>query len=145
MKINLNSTAGELQPGPYLANPEVAITLKKIDNYNQYLKDMKEIGYGPIEVNPVIDKKETKQHLDQEHRPDWFPKTEDALEKWKSAYNAILSMEIEYQHKWDELEIDNPKLKLEDFRDRLIDELKQTYSTKTIGRIKRAGDNGWLK
>jgi hypothetical protein len=71
----------------------------------------------------------------------YLPKTETAIKKWKDVYGVIQNMRNQAADS-DALELLIPKLA--DFRDRIKQELSLVYCEKTISRIIKAGDAGFL-
>jgi len=71
----------------------------------------------------------------------YIPKTEAARKKWRDIYKCIVDY-VEELSESDDDEIFVPKL--EDYCSRIISELNIKISTKTISRIKMAGDAGLL-
>lgn len=91
------------------------------------VQDARHLGEEPIDVDDNNNYK--------------IPKTPAARKKWKDAYAAIRNMQNEAADS-DDYERYIPKLA--DYRDRIKQDLEQEYCEKTISRIKKAGDAGYL-
>ena len=129
VNIMLNHTIGNVQPDAvYNINPYAAVAYQNADAYADIAKRLQDDSSSEA----------------SESLPAWFPKTEITRERWKSAYRVMKSLEGTYREKWEQLEIKSAKVTQADYRDALIEELNLDFSTKTIGRIKQAGDNEWL-
>ncbi|MCG3209828.1 MAG: hypothetical protein FOGNACKC_03455 [Anaerolineae bacterium] len=77
-------------------------------------------------------------------RPDWFPKTEKALKKYRVAYGIIKKKKKEYKTDYDNGDTNNPKPTINDLRDAISLKLGVAYSARQIRRIIQAGENGWV-
>jgi hypothetical protein len=87
--------------------------------------------------------------------PEWVPKGkgkkgEQKLKQWLEAYEVICQMREERMadgfHDYDFDGSYDPTPKLEDYRDRIWDQMEWGLrGTKTVGRIQKAGDEGWLQ
>jgi len=77
--------------------------------------------------------------------PAWVPRTPRARKKWQQAYALMLSL-VRLYHKQanEEWTRDQPAPKLNEFADYIALKMKWKPSEKTIGRIRQAGENGWL-
>jgi len=75
--------------------------------------------------------------------PSWVPERHDSRARWRKAYSILRKMRAEYLDPADWS--DNPEPTLDEYRDRLKAKMKWSVSSKTVGRILKAGDNNWLK
>lgn len=75
--------------------------------------------------------------------PKWLPKTAKKREKWREAYKII----CEEREQWRDPDDwgNDTTLKLAEYGDALRDRMGWRPSEKTISRIIRAGDAGWLR
>lgn len=89
---------------------------------------------------PVV--AELQQSPTSKQIPSWVPKGKAALQRWRRAYNEMVKMRDEYLNSFDKVSPCTPTQ--DEYRDRLIEKTKRPVSTKTIGRILEAGENGWI-
>jgi len=77
--------------------------------------------------------------------PAWVPRMPRSRKKWQQAYALMVSLAKQY-HKQanEEWTRDQPAPKLNEFADYIALKIKWKPSEKTIGRIRQAGENGWL-
>ena len=115
-------------PAFYELGTEAALAVEKADAYTKLAKKVSDERLG-----------EASQSF-----PKWFPKTDKIITKWKAVYGVIRDIDIEYRRLFEKLDIDNPKPRLDEYRDAILDSLDFRYGEKTISHIKQAGDNGWL-
>lgn len=77
--------------------------------------------------------------------PPWVPRTPKSRRKWQQAYALIVSLaKLYHKQANEEWTRDQPAPKLNEFADYIALKMKWKPSEKTIGRIRRAGENGWL-
>jgi len=86
----------------------------------------------------------SSEALRTEGRADWLPKKPETRERWRKAYEHMCDLDEEYGDRWDEFG-DNPTPKLADYVDYLASEMSWRPSEKTVGRIRKAGREGWLE
>lgn len=77
--------------------------------------------------------------------PAWVPRTPKSRRKWQQAYALMVSLAKQY-HKQanEEWTRDQPAPRLNEYADYIALKMKWKPSEKTIGRIRQAGENGWL-
>lgn len=76
-------------------------------------------------------------------KPAWFPRRATTLAQWSRAYGIISDMRDEATDPGNWQSDSLPAL--EDYRERLGQEMNWKPSTKTVGRILQAGESEWLK
>jgi hypothetical protein len=129
--------------GGNLANipREVARTADKVEKIEEHLQ---KISRGLEAQNKravtIAGEVEGKASL-----PGWFPKKAATLKRWKEAFSVIVELRRTYREEYGSWEREDPNPKLTDYVDAIADETRWRPSTKTAGRIARAGDNGWLE
>ena len=77
--------------------------------------------------------------------PDWFPKRANTIAKWRRVYDIIQDTKADYERRYDNLDGDSPEPTIADLRDAIASNLRLKLSDKTIGRIKEAGGEDWLR
>ena len=77
--------------------------------------------------------------------PDWVPKKRETRARWKDAYSIIQELREIYRTEYDDWDRNNPDPMIADCMDAIAHHRHWKPSAKTTGRIKRAGDNGWLE
>jgi hypothetical protein len=107
-------------------------------------------GVGQERVGNIwrrtIDEWEKNQLTQLIEIPDKRPsKKETKFTKWRKAYSVIVWMRKEYQKRFDDDEIDSPKVKLREYRESL-NAKRIYYKERTIRKIIKEGDAGrWKK
>lgn len=104
----------------------------------QKIEEMKSAG---ININKIHKYSKPEDNSSNNEKP-YFPSTKAALKKWRISYDIICKMREEAVES-DNLEIYVPKLR--DFHDRIKSDVLLHYSDRTISRIIKAGDEGFLK
>jgi len=80
-------------------------------------------------------------------RLSWVPNDPAAFQRWRMAYEWICELRRIYQGEYDELERNDPEPTLGDCADYIASKpewKRRKPSDKTVSRIKRSGDRGWL-
>jgi len=77
--------------------------------------------------------------------PVWLPKKRATCERWQKAYSIMVELKRIYREEYEDLDREHPDPKIGDYRDALAHKMGWKPSDKTTGRIKKAGDNGWLE
>ena len=77
--------------------------------------------------------------------PAWLPRRPGTRRKWQRAYAHMVSLNKLYlEQANEEWTRDQPAPKLNEYADYLAVKMKWKPSEKIIGRIRQAGENGWL-
>ena len=75
---------------------------------------------------------------------DIIPKTQKTLDSWTQAYQLIEEARKIYMEEYMGLEGDNPTPTIEEFRDYLASHMGWKRSERTLRKVIKAGDKGWL-
>ena len=76
--------------------------------------------------------------------PDWVPKKEETIRRWRESYEAIIEVRDYYSAQYDDWDGDEPAPSMSDYKDAVAKIFGRHPSDKTIRRIIKAGDNGWV-
>jgi hypothetical protein len=130
-------------------NPNGFIPIGKMITINDDLAKRKFYGV-PLPTGIPGNEKESKLFEESPKPiglPIYIPKKEDVLANYKKAYALFRKLDKEYDKEWDkDSENNNPKPKLEDYRDALAkSKMKWKTGEKTIQRIIDAGDVGFVR
>lgn len=78
-------------------------------------------------------------------KPKWFPKKEDTLERWRTAWEHICDCQAHALEEYELLKRDEARLYSRDLADYLKREMRWSVSEKTVERIIKAGELGLFK
>jgi hypothetical protein len=73
-----------------------------------------------------------------------IPKTSRALDRWRRLYRHLLNLRADMRDEWEDERTKTATVTLDEWRDRLISEDEKPPSKKTLSKIERAGDAGFL-
>ena len=77
--------------------------------------------------------------------PDDFPRKDQTVKRYKKAYDIILQTRKRFYDCWKKGDFDNPTPKVQDYKDALAYHMGWKPCDKTLRKILRLGDDGYLK
>jgi len=81
---------------------------------------------------------------DGQQLPTWLPKKEKTRQRWHNAYVHIKDRLEDLARQYDDGDSDEPEPTLADLGEHLTQEIHWRPSAKTVGRIRKAGEKGWV-
>lgn len=129
-----------LKPSDPKPAPWERLVQEIFDSFEAYVRDKEYLVHGPQSPMPIED----VAGVGETALPDWFPKKPETLERWGRAYSFMVELAEEYYQRYLDEE-EQPKPKIAEYASKVAYEMKWKPSSKTVGRIKEAGDKGWLE
>jgi len=110
-----------------------------VEGFVSQLEKLVEGLRGTPEAAPTEPKVAAGQQL-----PTWLPKKEKTLRRWHDAYAYIRDRLEDQTHQYEDGESNEPEPTQADLAEHLVQEMHWRPSAKTVGRIRKAGERGWI-